>query len=81
MLEQDHREFQTVILAAYLHDIGKLLGRVRFKMIEKGQHPQFSSDFVGAFHNVFARICDADLLQELVQKHHQNRQAFPNDVP
>ncbi len=79
-MEQDHREFQTVILAAFLHDIGKLLGRGSFKMIEKGQHPQFSSDFVGAFHNAFAQICDADLLRELVQKHHQNRQAFPPEL-
>ena len=70
-------EYRTVILAAFLHDIGKLLGRGSFKMLDKGQHPKFSSDFVSAYRTVFAKVANAGLLQELVQKHHQNDRAFP----
>ena len=74
---EDVEEYRTVILAAFLHDIGKLLGRGSFEMLDKGQHPKFSADFVNAFKQVFAQIADADLLKELVQKHHQNQRAFP----
>ncbi|MDD5704058.1 MAG: type III-A CRISPR-associated protein Cas10/Csm1, partial [Dehalococcoidales bacterium] len=72
-------EYRTVLLAAFLHDIGKLLGRGSFQDIDKGQHPKFSADFISSFRDVFANIADADLLKELVQKHHQNRRAFPDE--
>lgn len=65
------------MLAAFLHDIGKLLGRGSFQSVDKGQHPRFSSDFISAYRHAFAQITDADLLKELVQKHHQNPRAFP----
>lgn len=70
------KEYQTVILAAFLHDGGKLLGRGTFKLLEKGQHPKFSSDFISAHKDVFAQVTDPDLLRELVQRHHENRRAF-----
>lgn len=73
------QEYRTVILAAFLHDIGKLLGRGSFKILDKGQHPKFSSDFISAYHEIFSEVCDADLLKELVQKHHENERAFPED--
>jgi CRISPR-associated protein Csm1 len=46
-------------------------------VLDKGQHPKFSSDFVSAHRDIFAPVCDVDLLQELVQKHHQDRRYFP----
>jgi CRISPR-associated protein Csm1 len=72
----NQREYQTVILAGFLHDIGKLLGRGRFKLLDKGQHPEFSATFVSAHQDFFSRFVDAELLRELVQKHHENSRTF-----
>ena len=69
-------EYQTVVLAAFLHDIGKFLGRGKFKVLDKGQHPWFSSTFISAHHSFFSTIADVSLLKELVQKHHENSRAF-----
>jgi hypothetical protein len=70
-------EYQTVILAAFLHDIGKLLGRGDFKILDKGQHPGFSSTSISAHKSIFSKVADISLLRELVQKHHENSRAFP----
>ncbi len=67
------------MLAAFLHDIGKLLGRGNFQAIDKGQHPKYSSDFISSFPEIFSQVSDADLLKELVQHHHQNSRAFPSE--
>jgi CRISPR-associated protein Csm1 len=72
----EQTEYQTVILAAFLHDIGKLLGRGTFKLLDKGQHPQFSATFVSAHSKLFSKIAEIELLHELVQKHHENSRAF-----
>lgn len=68
-------EYQTVILAAFLHDIGKFLGRGSFKILDKGQHPAFSSTFISAHGSFFSNMADVPLLKELVQKHHENSRA------
>ena len=70
-------EYRTVILAAFLHDIGKFLGRGDFKILDRGQHPGFSSTFISAHESLFAKVADVSLLKELVQKHHENTRAFP----
>ena len=75
MTTKNH-EYQTVVLAALLHDIGKLLGRGSFKQLDKGQHPKFSADFISAFEDVFSEICDASLLHTLVKRHHESKQSF-----
>ena len=75
-MTQEEREYQTVILAAFLHDIGKLLGRGTFKLLDKGQHPEFSATFINAHKEIFSPISDVELLYELVQKHHENSRAF-----
>ena len=73
----DQREYQTVVLAALLHDVGKMLQRGSFGSLEtKGQHPQVSSDFVSAFKDFFSRFLDFDLLKTLVQHHHENPVGF-----
>lgn len=66
------REYQTVILAALLHDIGKFLHRGRDLAFDiKGTHPEVGGQFVGAFAEVFKPVADIDLLRTLVTHHHQ----------
>ena len=66
----DNREYQTVVLAGLLHDIGKLLQRVHLmQSTSKREHPAISANFVSAFTDVFNPICDVTLLRTLVQKH------------
>ncbi len=79
MAEYDNMEYRTVILAAFLHDIGKLINRGKFLEIDKGQHPKFSADFVSAHAGLFKQCCDQVLLKELVQKHHES-QHFPAEL-
>jgi CRISPR-associated protein Csm1 len=76
----DVREYQTVIIAALLHDIGKMLQRGSFGELDtKGQHPAVSAVFVDAFKDLFSECVDFDLLKLLVQRHHENPAAFePN---
>jgi len=59
--------------------VGKLLGHGHFLPHNKGQHPRFSVEFVEAFPEVFARVSDAPLLQELVQRHHNDREHFASE--
>ena len=72
-------ERQTVVLAAFLHDIGKLLGRSSSRVLDKGQHPKYSADFISAHRDVFSSVSDVDLLHELVQKQHESR-GFPPEL-
>jgi len=77
----DQREFQTVVLAALLHDVGKLLQRGSFGALDvKGPHPQVSTDFVSAFRPVFESVADVDVLATLVRRHHENEAHFPRDL-
>lgn len=75
------KEFQTVVLAALLHDIGKFLQRGDFSgsLKIKGKHPQVSADFIRARQDVFREASDIDLLLELVQRHHETGH-FPSEL-
>jgi metal-dependent HD superfamily phosphatase/phosphodiesterase len=75
--QKNLQEYHTVILAAFLHDIGKLVGRGSFKILDRGQHPEFSATFISAHHKLFSPVTNIKLLQELVRKHHENQKAFP----
>ncbi|MFH1096468.1 MAG: type III-A CRISPR-associated protein Cas10/Csm1 [Candidatus Desantisbacteria bacterium] len=69
----NQREYQTVMLGAMLHDVGKLLQRGSFGALDtKGKHPQVSANFVSTFKDFFSKFVDFDLLQTLVQKHHED---------
>jgi len=63
-------EYQTVILAAFLHDIGKFLGRGDFKLLDKGQHPGFLSTFVSAHDSFFSRIAGgtAEIMKLIISR-------------
>ncbi|MBI5194800.1 MAG: type III-A CRISPR-associated protein Cas10/Csm1 [Nitrospirae bacterium] len=81
MKEFNQREYQTVILGALLHDVGKMLQRGSFGSLDtKGQHPKVSSHFVSAFKEFFSRFVDFDLLQTLVQRHHEDSRYFNDDL-
>ena len=69
----NEREYQTIILGAMLHDVGKLLQRGSFGSLNtKGKHPQVSSYFVNSFKDFFSKFVDFDLLQTIVQRHHED---------
>jgi CRISPR-associated protein Csm1 len=71
-------EYQTLILAGLIHDIGKFLQKGRFGNLNvAGKHPQVSADFVSAYQEVFNRVCDVGLLKNLVMKHHEAA-SFPD---
>jgi CRISPR-associated protein Csm1 len=68
----DNREYETVVLAALLHDIGKFLQRGRsLDFNVSGTHPEVSANFVNAFSDSFTRFSDTVLLKILVQYHHR----------
>ncbi len=70
MNERQKREYQTVVLAGLLHDIGKFLNRADVRR----KHPFFSADYVssGEFkERLSEHWIDLDLLKILVQRHHE----------
>ena len=81
MTEFNQREYQTIILGALLHDVGKMLQRGSFGSLDtKGQHPQVSSDFVSAFKSFFSKFVDFDLFKTLVQRHHEDPRYFKENL-
>ncbi len=71
MAEFNQREYQTVILAALLHDIGKFMNRGQSV---KRKHPLFSADYVSdkKFRDLIREgWIDFPLLKTLVQRHHE----------
>ena len=75
----ERKEYQTVVLAALLHDVGKFLGRSQPQLLEKDQHPKFSADFVSAFSEVFSQVSDVSLLHDLVQHQHKDKRSSTAD--
>ena len=70
MDEKQKREYQTVVLAALLHDIGKFLNRAD---VQK-KHPLFSADYVSSAEfkkRIGKDWVNFELLKILVQRHHE----------
>ncbi|MDI6872036.1 MAG: type III-A CRISPR-associated protein Cas10/Csm1 [Bacillota bacterium] len=80
---KDHNlEFQTVVLAALLHDVGKLVQRGSFGSLDvSGRHPKVSADFVSLpiVSGLLGAACDQALLRTLVQHHHESPK-FPPEL-
>lgn len=74
-------EYRTVLLAALLHDIGKLIEKGDFpcSLRIQGKDPAVSTDSVGSLQDFFGSICDYGLLRELLQRHHERRD-FPKEL-
>ena len=64
----DDKEFQTVILAALLHDIGKISQREGGEYYTK--HSDFSGNFISSLRNYFGDDLTKDIAN-LIEKHHE----------
>jgi len=77
MTEQEKREYQTVILAGLLHDVGKFMQRV--KGVKK-RHPLLSAEYVDEIKGkIKQEWVDLDLIRLLCQRHHEDTR-LPEDI-
>lgn len=91
-MEIDEREYNSVVLAALLHDVGKFLHRITGIEEFKGKHQHLGADFVtgkGTFSadgthsdlNFFSKLIKddwvyKDKLEESVRKHHSGKETW-----
>ncbi|MBI5185783.1 MAG: type III-A CRISPR-associated protein Cas10/Csm1 [Nitrospinae bacterium] len=70
MTSDQKKEYQTVILAELLHDVGKFLRRGNGKY--KGSHPAASAKFIENFHDKLKNdsLYDIELVKTLALHHH-----------
>jgi CRISPR-associated protein Csm1 len=72
-------EYQTVILAALLHDIGKFLQWSSLtKTGDFEKHPQISEKFVSDYSECFNKVSNLQLLKTLIGKHHNSPDSPPD---
>lgn len=73
--------YNSVVLAALLHDIGKFYqkGDCRY-FSTSGKHPEVSVNFIKRFEKLFENTTDIQLLTELVEKHHEDARSFPDSM-
>jgi predicted HD phosphohydrolase len=64
-------EYRTLLLGAFLHDIGKLLNRYSAPGIKTKEHPFHSAEFIAHHRTSFEVFSNVNTLAELVQKHHE----------
>lgn len=73
--------YKEVILASLLHDIGKFYQKAgNVGLDNSGKHPEISGRFVQKYATLLGRYVRVDILEELVRRHHDNRQAFGNEL-
>lgn len=79
MDENTRREYQTLILASLLHDVGKLLHRADDKY--QGEHSLASSKFIEKICKKFLNpaLYDINLIRLIVQHHHSKKQVTLQD--
>lgn len=69
--------YNTVLLGALLHDIGKMLQRGDFGALNfKGKHPELSGQFIAMWGNFLSAWADLELLESIVTRHHESS-VFP----
>lgn len=80
MEECDRIEYQTVILAALLHDIGKFLHRGSDEY--EGKHEEASLEFINNFSDKLKneKLYDTDLMKLMVQYHHSGEEGTYKDI-
>ena len=72
MIKEDHLVYKTVMLAGLLHDVGKFLQKGSFGDLDiSGKPSEVSARFVRTFQDSFAAVCDFELLENLLLKHHE----------
>ncbi|MEW6606110.1 MAG: type III-A CRISPR-associated protein Cas10/Csm1 [bacterium] len=73
-MKDNNQEYQTVILAALLHDIGKFIQRQSNIIAISQSHTKFSKDFFSEeedFHALWLRDdIDLELIEKIVWNHH-----------
>lgn len=73
-------QFNTIVLAALLHDLGKFLQKGKFGSLKvNDKHPEVTGNFVRAYASSLKEICNVDLLETLVEKHHESN-SFPDHI-
>jgi len=79
MSDFNRKEYQSVILAALLHDIGKLLHRGSVEY--KGRHEYAAAAFINNYRDNLENneLYDIDLVKLLVQQHHAGREVTLKD--
>lgn len=73
--------YKEVILASLLHDIGKFYQKSSNVGLDtSGKHPVISGRFIRKHAMLFEHYADVDILEELVRRHHDNKQAFEKEL-
>ncbi len=74
------KTYQTVLLGALLHDIGKVLQRGDFGSLSlKGQHPELSGQFIATWGDFLSPWVDLKMLESAVTRHHESS-SFPEHL-
>lgn len=76
---KDNLYYEETILAALLHDIGKIIQKSPELYKSKGQHPQLSRDLLELYNTQLSKRFDVNVIYELVQKHHDSSN-FKNEL-
>ncbi|MBT9173030.1 MAG: CRISPR-associated protein Cas10/Csm1 [Syntrophomonadaceae bacterium] len=72
--------YQSVLLGALFHDIGKFIQRGDFGGLNiSGKHPEVSATFIKSWGHFLTPWADPTLLENLVARHHESS-AFPDDL-
>jgi len=76
----NEEEYHTIVLGALLHDIGKFLHRDSRYLKMAGEYQKVSRMFIEDYASFFEETCDLDLLKTIVQRHHEDVRAYPDDL-